>query len=210
MCMHLHPRLQSTCGSFIAFQTLCGWFLIPKVKVWEDSQVRFSFEDQISMNLGLVQPWGIRVNHAEYLASALSSALQSSYLFKANFTCTSQFLRLICTRFLQKTKLDFLISLTIIERKNFSDISKMDCHHFFNHCILTVNCGSVVVSSPENCVSFLTCLSAEELMTFMRDLKDWDTVITIQLRNCAVQETKKESRSSKHSWQKADISFLLS
>lgn len=46
----------------------------------------------------------------------------------------------------------------------------MDIHHFYSHYILTENCGSVVVISSENCVSFLTCLTAEELMTFTRGI----------------------------------------
>lgn len=57
-------------------------WLIPHSKSEKCEKIHkyaFSFEDQISMNLGFVQPWGILLNHAEYLASALTSALQSSY-----------------------------------------------------------------------------------------------------------------------------------
>lgn len=56
------------------------------------------------------------------------------------------------------------------KEKNFYNILKMDCHHFYSHYILTVNCRSVVVSSSENFVSFLTCLNSWRLMTFARDI----------------------------------------
>lgn len=53
-----------------------------------------------------------------------------------------------------------------------------------NHYLFILSYGIVVVSSLENHVSFLTCLTSEELMTFTSYTKQGDIVFTIQIRNC--------------------------